>query len=71
MECPNGCGDMEQLVSIVNGVDAEFHEMAQTYVQVIYERCHECEHQENIDVIVTEDENQNQQEVRNEQKRFT
>ena len=57
MECPYGCGDMEQLVSITNVINSEA-ERPQGLVEVIYERCQDCGHEENIDVIVTETQNQ-------------
>ncbi len=66
MEYPYGCGDMEQLVSITNIIAIEPDEPAQGLVQVIYERCRECGHEENIDVIVTKEENQNKQEIEHE-----
>ncbi len=58
MECPYGCGDMEQLVSITDVFATEPDKPAQGLVEVVYERCHDCGHEENIDVVVTENEHQ-------------
>ena len=51
MECPKGCGDMEQLVSLSNVLDPETLQILKTSKQV-YERCHECGHEETIDLQV-------------------
>jgi len=54
MECPNGCGDMEQLVSLNNVVDPETIQIQKTS-KLVYERCHECGHEETIDLQVCDE----------------
>ena len=52
MECPNGCGDMEQFVSISNEPQLAAEEMALKTSKLVYERCQECGYQETIGLEV-------------------
>jgi uncharacterized Zn finger protein len=50
MECPNGCGDMEQLVSVSNDDNEKSHRKRKKIITFVYERCRECGYVEPVKV---------------------
>jgi len=48
MECPNGCGDMEQLVSVNRERDKKAPKKMVKTIKLIYERCRTCGHTETV-----------------------
>jgi hypothetical protein len=56
MECPQGCGDMEQLLSLGTAPDEESADFRTTVSSVVYERCRECGHEETLSVETHEEE---------------
>jgi uncharacterized Zn finger protein len=55
MECPNGCGDMEQLVSVSNDDDKPPRRKRRKATELVYERCRECGHVETVDLKTYQD----------------
>ena len=56
MECPQGCGDMEQLLSLGTAPEEESVDFRTTVSSVVYERCRECGHEETLSVETHEEE---------------
>jgi uncharacterized Zn finger protein len=50
MECPNGCGDMEQLVSVSHDDNEKSRRKRKKTITFVYERCRECGYVEPVKV---------------------